>query len=109
MTTKYISSNASHNENQLTLPTIEVVENKGTNTNEPNLVSEHSQKIAVNSKQLELELPQKDNSAGKAGNTGWGTPTSLDVDQLPKPKELRKEMLPKSIPTIHYRKVIQCR
>ncbi|WPC74952.1 hypothetical protein [Vibrio porteresiae] len=68
MTTKYIPSNTSRNENQLTLSTTGVVENKITNTN----------------------------GTGNTGNTGWGTPIPLDVDPLPKPKELRKEMLPKA-------------
>lgn len=102
MTTKYISSNTSRNENQLTLPTIEIVENKGTYTNDSNFFSEQNQEIAVDSKQLELELPQKENGIGKTGNTGntgntgWDTPKPLVVDHLPKPKELRKEMLPKA-------------
>ncbi|WP_079859521.1 DUF3987 domain-containing protein [Vibrio parahaemolyticus] len=69
MTTQYISSNTSHNEKQLTLPTTGVVENKITNTN----------------------------GTGNKGNTGWGTPTPLDAEpSLPKPMKLRKEMLPKA-------------
>ncbi|MBO0215792.1 DUF3987 domain-containing protein [Vibrio sp. Vb2880] len=68
MTTKYIPSNTSRNENQLIQPKTEVVENEIKNTN----------------------------ATGNTGNTGWDTPKPLEVDHLPKPKELRKEMLPKA-------------
>lgn len=52
MTTKYISSNTSRNENQLIQPKTEVVENEIKNTN----------------------------AKGNTGNTGWDTPMPLDVD-----------------------------
>ncbi|ELB2037766.1 DUF3987 domain-containing protein [Vibrio parahaemolyticus] len=71
MTTKYKSSNTSRNENQLIQPKTEVVENEIKNTNATG-------------------------NTGNTGNTGWDTPKPLEVDHLPKPKELRKEMLPKA-------------
>lgn len=95
MTTNHISIEQKHT--QLTLPSIETVEsNAKSKTIEPNSDPQTSTKKSVDPRQLELELSENETDTGDTGDTGWDTPRPLQEDQLPKPMELRREMLPKS-------------